>query len=46
MSYWINCDDKKREVCANCNCVVLRDNHDEHILLDCDDKFCVCEDVL
>ncbi len=45
MSYWINADDIKREVCAKCNKIVLRDKHEEHILLDYDDEFCVCEDI-
>jgi len=42
--YWINAE-KIGEGCANCNKVVLRDNRGEHILLDCDEQFCVCEDI-
>jgi len=45
MAYWINTDDTEREVCAECNKVVLRDNKGEHLLLDFDDEFCICEDI-
>ncbi len=44
MAYWINADNK-REGCAKCDKVVLRDIKGEHILLDCDDEFCLCEDI-
>lgn len=44
MAYWINSEEHK-EVCGNCNKIVLRDNREEHILLDYDDEFCICEDI-
>jgi len=44
MAYKIDLE-KENEVCATCNKVVLRDNRGEHILLDYDRQFCLCEDI-
>jgi len=44
MSYKINAEEIK-EFCAKCNKAVLRDNKGEHILLNYDDEFCICEDI-
>jgi hypothetical protein len=44
MAYKINIENEV-ERCAKCDKIVLRDSHDEHILLDYDDEFCICEDI-